>query len=144
MFERSNSHILLVEDNPLDVDLIRHALLKAESGIILDVARDSEETQSFLKAWDGTASAPILILLDLILPKIGGLEILNFIKKHPRFRTIPVVILTSSNNENDIQNAYTQGANSYVLKAMDYDTFEQAVRSIHRYWCVLNIRPEFK
>jgi CheY-like chemotaxis protein len=142
MFERTNSHVLLIEDNPLDVDLIRHVLLKAETGITLDIARDGEESLSFVKTWEGNVPIPVLILLDLILPKIGGFEVLSSIKKHPRYHTIPVVVLTSSSNENDIHKALELGANSYVQKENDYDKFSQAVRLIHRYWCVLNVSPE--
>jgi len=142
MFDRSSCYVLLVEDNVLDADLIRHAIQKKEASVNLDVARDGEEALSFLKRWEEGNPTPIVILLDLKLPKVSGLEVLNAIKAHPRYKVLPIVILTSSNLSDDIQKAYELGANSYILKSIDYDQFANAVSLIHRYWCGLNVHPE--
>jgi CheY-like chemotaxis protein len=142
MFERSVSQILLIEDNPLDIDLIRHALQKDEGSVSLSIARDGEEALEYLKQWDEGLTTPIVILLDLNLPKIGGFEVLKKIKTHLRYKILPVVVLTSSNNMGDIQKAYRLGANSYIIKSIDYDQLANAVNLIHRYWCELNIHPE--
>ena len=141
-FENTSCYILLVEDNPLDVDLIRRALEKSDMGVRLDVAQDGEEALAFLKKWEGGGPVPVFMILDLKLPKVDGLEILQAIKKHPRFKIMPVVILTSSNELSDIQKAYALGANSYILKSIDYEEFSHAVSMIQRYWCRLNIKPE--
>ena len=142
MFDRSSCYILLVEDNVLDADLIRHAIQKAEASVSFDVARDGEEAVFFLKRWEEGTPTPIVILLDLKLPKLSGLEVLSVLKTHPRYKVLPVVVLTSSNLSEDIQKAYELGANSYILKAIDYDEFARAVSLIHRYWCGLNVHPE--
>jgi CheY-like chemotaxis protein len=142
MFDRSSCYILLVEDNVLDADLIRHAIQKAEAAVNFDVARDGEEALFFLKRWEQGSPSPIVILLDLKLPKLSGLEVLSVLKTHPRYKVLPVVVLTSSNLSDDIQKAYALGANSYILKSIDYDQFSKAVSLIHRYWCGLNVHPE--
>jgi CheY-like chemotaxis protein len=142
MFDRSSCYILLVEDNVLDADLIRHAVQKAEASVNFDVARDGEEALFFLKRWEQGTPTPIVILLDLKLPKVSGLEVLAILKTHPRYKVLPVVVLTSSNLPEDIQKAYELGANSYILKSIDYDQFANAVNLIHRYWCGLNVHPE--
>ena len=142
MFDRSTCTILLVEDNVLDADLIRHAIPEGEATINFDVARDGEEALLFLKRWEQGNPTPIVILLDLNLPKLSGLEVLNVLKTHPRYKILPIVVLTSSNLQDDIQKAYELGANSYILKSIDYDQFFNAVGLIHRYWCGLNVHPE--
>jgi len=142
MLDRTSCYILLVEDNDLDADLIRHALQKAEVIVNLDVARDGEEALLFLKRWEEGAPIPIVILLDLKLPKMGGFEVLSALKAHPRYKVLPVVMLTSSSLSNDIQKAYELGANSYIVKSIDYDQFASAAILIHRYWCRLNVHPE--
>jgi CheY-like chemotaxis protein len=131
-----------VEDNILDADLIRHAIQKAEASVNFDVARDGEEALLFLKRWEQGTPTPIVILLDLKLPKVSGLEVLATLKTHPRYKVLPIVVLTSSNLSEDIQKAYELGANSYILKSIDYDQFASAVSLIHRYWCGLNVHPE--
>jgi CheY-like chemotaxis protein len=142
MFDRSTCTILLVEDNVLDADLIRHAIPEGEATIHFDVARDGEEALLFLKRWEQGTPTPIVILLDLNLPKLSGLEVLNVLKTHPRYKILPIVVLTSSNLPDDIQKAYALGANSYILKSIDYDQFSKAVSLIYRYWCGLNVHPE--
>lgn len=135
-------HILLVEDNPLDADLIQRALHKVEAGIRLEIAADGEEALAYLERWEKGSPLPVVILLDLKLPKISGLDVLRRLKTHPKYKLLPVVVLTSSNELLDIREAYALGANSYILKAIDYDQFSSAVNFIYRYWCGLNIYPE--
>jgi CheY-like chemotaxis protein len=141
-FENTSCYILLVEDSPLDVDLIRRALQKSDNGVRLDVAQDGEEALAFLKRWEAGTPAPVFVLLDLKLPKVDGLDVLQVLKNHPHFKILPVIVLTSSNELSDIQKAYALGANSYILKSIDYDEFSNAVTMIQRYWCKLNIHPE--
>ncbi len=138
----ASCHILLVEDNVLDADLIKRALQKVESSINLEIASDGEEAVKYLEKWEKGIPAPIVILLDLKLPKISGLDVLKLLKTHPKYKLLPVVVLTSSNEMPDIQQAYDLGANSYILKAIDYDQFSSAISLIHRYWCGLNVHPE--
>jgi CheY-like chemotaxis protein len=141
-FENSSCYILLIEDNPLDVDLIRRALEKSDNGVRLDIAQDGEEALAWIKKWETGGPVPVFVILDLKLPKVDGLEILQTIKNHPRYKILPIVILTSSNELSDIQKAYALGANSYILKSIDYEDFSNAVGMIQRYWCRLNIHPE--
>ncbi len=133
--------ILLVEDNPMDVDLTRRAFSKNKVLSPIQIARDGEEALAFLERWEMGDPLPILILLDLKLPKISGLEVLSRLKSHPSFSTIPVVVLTTSNEESDIQTAYQSGANSYIVKPVDFDNFMQAVAQIQYYWFQLNVLP---
>lgn len=138
----TSCHILLVEDNVLDADLIKRALQKVEASINLEIASDGEEAVQYLEKWEKGIPAPIVILLDLKLPKISGLDVLKLLKTHPKYKLLPVVVLTSSNEMPDIQQAYDLGANSYILKAIDYDQFSNTISLIHRYWCGLNVHPE--
>ena len=133
--------ILLVEDNPMDVDLTRRAFSKNKVLSPIQIARDGEEALAFLERWEMGDPLPILILLDLKLPKISGLEVLSRLQSHPSFSTIPVVVLTTSNVESDIQTAYQSGANSYIVKPVDFDNFMQAVAQIQYYWFQLNGLP---
>jgi len=135
-------HILLVEDNILDADLIKQTLQKTEASINLEVVADGEEAIAYLDKWEKGAPVPIVILLDLKLPKISGLKVLKQLKSHPKYRLLPVVVLTSSSEMPDIQQAYNLGANSYIIKATDYEVFSNTIRLIHRYWCGLNVHPE--
>jgi CheY-like chemotaxis protein len=133
--------ILLVEDNPMDVDLTRRAFARRKLTHPIEVARDGEEALAYLPQWEKHAPLPILILLDLKLPRIDGLEVLRRIKRHPVFHVIPVVILSTSTEDNDIQTAYKEGANSYIVKPVDFDQFMQIVENIQVYWCTLNVAP---
>jgi len=99
---------------------------------------------AYIQKWEAHNPPPILILLDLKLPKVDGLEVLRQLKTHAVFRTIPVVILTTSTEEGDVQVAYQEGANSYIVKPVDFDQFMQIVENIHVYWCILNIPPTVK
>jgi CheY-like chemotaxis protein len=134
--------ILLVEDNPMDVDLTQRAFRKHGLENPIMVVFDGEEALDLLYAWDAKTHLPMVILLDLKLPKVDGLEVLNRIKNHDRFRTVPVVVLSTSSDNNDIQTAYREGANSYIVKPVDFDRFLDVVDYIQRYWCLLNVPPK--
>ena len=133
--------ILLVEDDPLDVDLTKQALARRGVANPVVVARDGEEALAYLPRWEAGEPLPLVILLDLHLPKVDGLQVLSQIKSHPQFRTIPVVVLTTSSEDRDMQTAYQLGANSYIVKSVDFDKFMQVAEQIELYWCVLNTMP---
>lgn len=138
--------ILLVEDNNDDVELTLHALRKENLANNIHVARDGEEALEFLFC-NGTHAArsfdhpPRLILLDLKLPKLDGMEVLKRLKADLRTRTIPVVILTSSKEERDLVNGYNLGANSYIQKPVDFDQFRHTVKNVGLYWLLINQPP---
>ena len=136
-----NAPILLVEDNPTDLDLTRRALTRRKLGNPIEVVRDGEEALAFLARWETGAPLPALILLDLKLPKMSGLEVLRQIKRHPQFAAIPVVILTTSAEDSDIRKAYQFGVNSYIVKPMDFEKFIGVAAQIEVYWCVTNTPP---
>lgn len=125
----------------MDVDLTRRAFARRKVLHPIQVARDGEEALAFIPQWEGGAPLPILILLDLKLPRVDGLEVLRQLKSHPQFHVIPVVILSTSTENNDIQLAYKHGANSYIVKPVDFDQFMQIVEYIQIYWCSLNVAP---
>ena len=133
--------ILLVEDNPMDVDLTKRALARHRVANPVVVARDGEEALAYLPRWEAGEPLPVVILLDLHLPKVDGLQVLSQIKSHPQFRTIPVVVLTTSSEDRDMQTAYQLGANSYIVKSADFDKFTQVAEQIELYWRVLNTMP---
>jgi len=134
--------ILLVEDNVTDEELATIALKKHNIKNKLKIARDGAEALEYLfGSVDGETLkcvGPMMILLDIQLPKINGLEVLRRIKEHPEAKKIPVVILTSSNEEKDILESYHLGANSYIRKPVDFDQFTEMINQIGLYWLVLN------
>lgn len=138
--------ILLVEDNPKDLELTLHALRKENLNNCVEVARDGEEALDFLFC-RGThskrsfESPPKLIILDLKLPKVTGLEVLRAIKNDARTRAIPVAILTSSNEERDLVDGYKMGVNSYLRKPVDFDQFREIVKQLGLYWLAVNQSP---
>jgi CheY-like chemotaxis protein len=134
--------ILLIEDNPMDVDLTRRAFARHKLVNPFEVLRDGEEALAYLRHWEADMPLPVVILLDLKLPKVDGLEVLRQIKVHPRFRNVPVVILTTSAEDYDIQTAYQLGANSYIVKPVDFDKFMEVAEQIELYWSVLNKPPK--
>lgn len=134
-------NILLVEDNPMDIDLTRRAFAKRRLANPLEVDRDGEEALARMARWEAGEPPPLVILLDLKLPKVDGLEVLRRIKTHPQFRSIPVVVLTTSAEEHDVRAAYQLGANSYIVKPVDFDKFLEVARQIDLYWCALNMPP---
>ncbi len=130
------SHILLVEDSPTDIMMVREVLEQVGLRNTVHVVEDGMEALRFLRRQGSHAQAPRpdLILLDLNLPGMNGKEVLAEIKADADLRTIPVVILTSSHNEADVDGAYRQWANCYVTKPVDYDDFTETVRRIERFW----------
>jgi len=134
------TEILLVEDNPNDVKLALHAFQKHHLANTIHVVRDGEEALDFLFPPGAEAGQPKLVLLDLKLPKVDGLEVLKRIKADPRTRTIPVVVMTSSQEESDLVESYQLGVNSFVVKPVDFDQFVEVVRHLGYYWLLLN-RP---
>jgi len=136
--------ILLVEDNPHDVELALHAFRNSKVANRVHVARDGAEALDFLFAADANnlSNRPKVILLDLKLPKIDGLEVLRRLKANSDTRAIPVVVLTSSREERDVVESYQLGVNSYIVKPVDFDQFADATRQIGLYWVLLNHRPQ--
>ena len=133
--------ILLVEDNPMDLDLTLRAFNKKKFTNQVHVARDGEEALAFIPRWEAGETLPAVILLDINLPKISGLEVLRQLKAHERFRRIPVVVLTSSREDKDLKTAYDLGVNSYIEKPVSFNKFMEVAEQIELYWCVLNERP---
>ena len=138
--------ILLVEDNPDDVELAVHALRRENLANHIEVARDGEEALDFLfcrgrhsdRSFD---HQPRLVLLDLKLPKVDGLEVLKEVKGNPRTKAIPVVIITSSREEQDLVNGYKLGANAYIQKPVDFAQFRDVVKRLGLFWLVVNQPP---
>jgi two-component system, response regulator len=140
----SGDIILLVEDNPADEALTLRALKKANIANKVVVARDGVEAIEYLIPPDGAArELPQLILLDLKLPKLDGHEVLKRIRANAGTRLLPVVILTTSVEDQDRLDGYRHGANSYVRKPIDFTEFAHAVTQLGLYWLVLNQRPPF-
>ncbi len=138
--------ILLVEDNPNDVELTLRVLQKNNISNRIHVVRDGAEALEFIfctGAYAGRSieNGPKVILLDLKLPKVDGLDVLRQIKADPRTKAIPVVVLTSSREERDIVESYRLGVNSYIVKPVDFEQFTEAVRQLGLYWLLLNQPP---
>ncbi len=138
--------ILLIEDNPDDVELTRRALSRSNVANELVVVTDGAEALDYLFARGEYAArdvsaTPEVVLLDLKLPKIDGLEVLRRIRSDERTRLLPVVILTTSNQESDIRKSYELGANSYVRKPVDFEQFVEATTTLGLYWLVVNQPP---
>lgn len=133
--------ILLVEDNPDDVELTLRALRGSNIANHVTVAHDGVEALDFLLTPGKLPRAPELVLLDLKLPRVDGLEVLRRMRADGRTRLLPVVILTSSTEEEDMIKSYSLGANSYVRKPVNFGDFAEAVRQLGLYWLVLNLSP---
>jgi two-component system response regulator len=138
--------ILLVEDNPSDIALTRRALGKSNVANELIVAEDGQEALDFLfgeghHAGRDSRLDPVLVLLDMKLPRVDGLEVLRRIRADPRTRRLPVVILTSSTERSDVGSAYDHGANSYIRKPVDFRQFVESLGHLGLYWLVLNEPP---
>jgi len=142
----TNETILLVEDNPDDVELTMRAFRKNSIANNVVVAHDGIEALDYLFGRGAhinrnTADTPRLILLDLKMPKMDGLHVLEHLRADERTRLTPVVILTSSKEEQDLINSYKSGANSYVRKPVDFNEFLEAVHNIGLYWLLINESP---
>ncbi len=139
--------ILLVEDNPGDVELTLHAFKQSNLANNVHVVRDGAEALHFIWHTGPYADRPVdenpkVILLDLKLPKVDGLEVLKRIKADPDKSLIPVVVLTSSAEERDVVESYRLGVNSYILKPVDFEQFTQCVRTLGMYWLLINLPPD--
>ena len=138
--------ILLVEDNVKDLKLTLHALQIEKLSNHIEVARDGEEAMDFIFCRGRYSNrtfdrAPRLVLLDLKLPKVDGMEVLKAIKSDPRTKAIPVVILTASKEEQDMAEGYKLGVNAYIQKPVDFDQFRQIVKQLGLFWLVVNQPP---
>lgn len=139
--------LLLVEDNPQDLELALRALRKAKLVNRVHVARDGAEALDFIfcegpHASRRMADGPSVILLDLKLPKVDGLEVLRRVKSDPRTKVIPVVVLTSSKEQRDVVESYQLGVNSYIVKPVNFERFSSAVGDLGLYWLLLNQPPK--
>jgi len=139
MMTQGEIEVLLVEDNPSDVELTLRALQKRNLANRVVVARDGVEALQLLERAE---APPKLVLLDLKLPKLNGLEVLRRMKSDDRTRRIPVVVLTSSHEEPDVEESYRLGVNSYIVKPVDFESFASAVAEVGLYWLLLNHPPE--
>ncbi len=149
MSDASHVEILLVEDNPQDLELTLRAFTKAKLANRIQIARDGAEALDYIFC-EGAhlgrkiEDVPKVILLDLKLPKIEGLEVLKRLKADPRTRSIPVVILTSSKEQNDVVESYKMGVNSYIVKPVNFESFVASVQNIGMYWLLLNQPPKLE
>jgi two-component system response regulator len=144
--EEGRVEILLVEDNPQDVELTLHAFREHRLANLIHVVRDGAAALDFIfgtGAYVGRQieEQPKVILLDLKLPLVDGLEVLRRVKGDPRTRTIPVVVLTSSAEDRDVVESYELGVNSYIVKPVDFEQFAEAIRTLGLYWLLLNHPP---
>lgn len=135
------SPILLVEDRTTDLDLTKRAFARRRLLNPIQVARDGEEALAYIDRWEAGERLPIFILLDLRLPKISGLEVLRQIKKNSKYASIPIIVLTTSAENSDIEEAYKLGCNSYIVKPIEFDKFMEVTSQIEVYWCALNTTP---
>ncbi len=145
--EKNHYEILLVEDNPTDAELTIRSLNKYNLGNNLIHLKDGAEALDFIFAKGEYSNGSIknglkIILLDLKMPKVDGLEVLKQIKSDERTKSIPVIIMTSSKEEHDISTSYKYGVNSYVVKPVDFDQFAKAVADLGLYWLLINQPPK--
>ncbi len=137
----STRPILLVEDNPVDLDLTLRAFARRNLANPVQVARDGQEALDWIPRWEAGEPLPLVVLLDVKLPRVNGLEVLRRLREHPVSQKLPVVMLTSSNEERDVQMAYQQHANSYIVKPVSFDNLMDVAAQIELYWCLINHPP---
>ncbi len=133
--------ILLIEDNPMDVDLTLRAFQRRRITNPVEVLRDGQEALDWISRQGPESVPPLVILLDLKLPKVGGLEVLAQLKSHAELRHLPVVVLTSSAESQDVKSAYDLGVNSYIVKPISFEKFLDVATQIEVYWTLLNQPP---
>lgn len=133
--------ILLVEDNPVDLDLTLRAFERRNLANPVQVARDGQEALDWIPRWEAGEPMPLVILLDVKLPRVNGLEVLRQLREHPVSQLLPVVMLTSSSEERDVQMAYQNHANSYIVKPVNFDKLMEVAAQIELYWCLINHPP---
>ena len=143
---KDDTEILLVEDNPKDIELTLHALRRENLSNLIHVVRDGEEALDFLFCRGAYSSRsldhpPKLVILDLKLPKVDGLEVLRILKEDIHTRSIPITILTSSKEDRDLVESYNLGVNSYIQKPVDFNQFRETVKQLGLYWLVVNQPP---
>jgi CheY-like chemotaxis protein len=133
--------ILIVEDRLTDLDLTKRAFARRRVLNPVEEARDGEAAMAYFERWEAGEPVPVCILLDLKLPKVSGLEVLRQLKTHPKFSAIPVIILTTSAEDQDIEEAYRLGCNSYIVKPVEFNKFMEVAAQVEVYWCALNTAP---
>jgi hypothetical protein len=133
--------ILLVEDNPVDLDLTLRAFARRNLANPIQVARDGQEALDWIPRWEAGETMPLVILLDLKLPRVDGLEVLRQLREHPVCRDLPVVVLTSSSEDRDVKAAYRLHANSYIIKPVNFEKFMDVATQIELYWLLINHPP---
>lgn len=139
--DQNSRPILLVEDNPVDLDLTLRAFERRNLANPVLVARDGQEALDWIPRWEAGEPLPLVILLDVKLPRVNGLEVLRHLREHPVSQHIPVVMLTSSSEERDVQMAYQNHANSYIVKPVNFDKLMDVATQIELYWCLINHPP---
>ena len=135
------SPILIIEDRLIDLDLTKRAFARRRLLNPIEEARDGEQAVAWIERWEAGERLPVFILLDLGLPKISGLEVLRQLKSNSISAAIPVIVLTTSADNEDIQEAYRLGCNSYIVKPVEFNKFMEVTSQIEIYWCALNTSP---
>lgn len=133
--------ILIVEDRPGDLDLTKRAFARRRVLNPIQEARDGEAALAYLGRWAAGEPLPCFILLDLKLPKVSGLEVLRRLKNHPKYSAIPVIVLTTSAEDHDVEEAYRLGCNSYIVKPVEFNKFMEVAVQVEVYWCAVNTAP---
>jgi CheY-like chemotaxis protein len=133
--------ILIVEDRPGDLDLTKRALARRRVLNPIQEARDGEAALAYLDRWAAGEPPPVFIMLDLKLPKVSGLEVLRRLKNHPKYSAIPVIVLTTSAEDHDVEEAYRLGCNSYIVKPVEFNKFIEVATQVEIYWCAVNTVP---
>lgn len=139
--DMGNRPILLVEDNPVDVDLALRAFSRRKLVNPVEIARDGEEALAWIPRWEAGEPLPLVVLLDLKLPRVDGLEVLRQYREHDVSHDLPIVVLTSSSEDKDVKTAYRHHVNSYIVKPVNFEKFMDVTAQIELYWCLLNHPP---
>ena len=140
--ELNTRPILLVEDNPSDLDLTLRAFKRCNLANPVLVARDGQEALNWIPRWEAGETLPLVILLDVNLPRVNGLDVLRQLRETPVSKFLPVLMLTSSSEDRDVQMAYEHHANSYIVKPVSFDKLVEVATQIELYWCLTNHPPQ--